>query len=85
MGWYTVVSSGGGLVSAYPTDWPRGPWRSHAEGEDALERWARRREIEYLLGTIKSAHNLRIVGPFRTRDIARRVDISNYTNYLEPV
>lgn len=80
--WYTTVSSGGAMVTAYPTDWPRGPWRSAEEGEDAIEHWARRREVEALLGTIRAAHNLRVVGPFPTREIARQADISDYHRYL---
>lgn len=82
-GWYTLVSHGGAMVTAYPTDWPRGPWRSEDDGREALERWATRRGVAELLGTITSAHNLRIVGPFRTRAIARQADISDYRRHIE--
>jgi len=82
-GWYTLVSHGGAMVTAYPTDWPRGPWRSEDEGREALERWATRRGVADLLGTIMAAHNLQIVGPFRTREIARTVHISDYHRYIE--
>jgi len=82
-GWYTVVSNGGALVTAYPTDWPRGPWKSEAEAEEALDRWVERRDLADLWGTIQAAHNIRVVGPFRTREIARQVDISDYHRHIE--
>lgn len=79
-GWWTTVSSGGAMVAAYRTDWPRGPWRSEEEARAALDRW--RQRIGANAGTIEAAHNLRIVGPFRTREIARTVDISDYARHL---
>lgn len=81
-GWWTIVSSGGAMVTAYPTDWPRGPWRSEKEARAALERWAARRGVADLLGTIRAAHNIRIVGPFRSREVARTVDITDYARHL---
>ena len=79
-GWYTTVSSGGGLVTAYRCDWPRGPWRSKEEATAALNRWRERKGA--LAGTIEAAHNVQIVGPFPTREIARSVDISDYHRHL---
>jgi len=82
-GWYTVVSSGGAMATAYPTDWPRGPWKSEAEAEAALDRWVERRDLDSEWGTIQAAHNIRVVGPFRTRAIARQADISDYHRHIE--
>jgi hypothetical protein len=80
--WYTTMSQGGASVTAYPTDWPRGPWRSAEEGEAALRRWAERRGVTALLGTIRAAHAIRIVGPFPSRRVARAADISDYATHL---
>ena len=80
-GWYAAVSSGGGHAS-YLTDWPRGPWRSKEAGQEAIGRWAARRGIDAKLGTIRAAHHLRVVGPFRTRAIARKADVSDYSDSL---
>lgn len=71
-GWWGLVSFGGAGVTAYPTDWPRGPWKAQEEGERALDRWVKRRGLESIAGTIWAAHNIRIVGPYRTRKEARR-------------
>lgn len=68
--WYTTVSFGSGPY-AMP---PRGPWRSIAEAEDAIERWEDR--VAHLAGTIRAAHSVRLVGPYRTRHAARQADIS---------
>jgi len=81
MTWYTVVSSGAN--APYPTDWPRGPWKSEAEAAQALGQWAMRRHLCDTWATIQAAHNVRIVGPFRTRAIARSADVSNWSALIE--
>ena len=81
-GWWTTVSFGGALVTAYRTDWPRGPWRSREAAEAAMGRW--RTRVGSLAGTIMAAHSVRLVGPFPTRDAARGVDVSDWPEHVEP-
>lgn len=79
--WWTVVSTGAN--APYPTDWPRGPWKSKDEAAQALDRWAMRRNLGNMWATIQTAHNIRVIGPFRTRAIARYADISNWSALIE--
>lgn len=76
------MSSGGAFVRTYPTNWPRGPWKSKEAAQEALDRWVQRRNLEALWGTIRAAHHIQIIGPFRTREIARRADIFNWPYLL---
>lgn len=70
--WYTIVSAGG-FYNPTPA---RGPFRGREEAGAALERFCER--YGALSGTYLAATSARIVGPFRTRAVARDMDISDY-------
>ena len=75
-GWYTIVRFGSG---PYPMP-PRGPWKGEEAARAAMDRW--RARVGWMAGTIVAAHGVQIVGPYRTREIARGADISNYNDML---
>ena len=67
--WFTTVGFGGNPA-------PTGPWHGEDAAGEALDRWAAR--TRWQAGTLQAAHSIRIVGPFCTREAARRTDISDY-------
>lgn len=72
--WYTTVSFG--TLFYEGPHIPHGPWKSLDEAQAALKRWSDR--SGWLAGTYLNAHNIRIAGPYRTREEARNADISNH-------
>jgi hypothetical protein len=60
--WYSVIY--GGRYNG-----PRGPWKSAEEGKAAIQRYGDSRG--YRWGTELAIASLSIVGPYRTREIAK--------------
>ena len=71
--WHTIVYTG-------TCDVPTGPWPSRTKAHAALSAWESRQGAK--TGPLMACHSIRIVGPFRTKKIAKSVDISDYTNHL---
>lgn len=72
--WWTTVSFG----ALY--DGPSGPWKSEEAAAGAMSHWRDRKGAD--AGSIEAASSLRVVGPFRSRAIARQADISDYPKHL---
>ena len=67
--WYTICYCGSGPVPAL------GPWPTVEQAESAIENF-RGRHGQYA-DTYLISSNVRIAGPFETRESARRADISD--------
>lgn len=73
MAWYTFRYYGDPALTAkrgrlsYP---PAGPFKSVKEAEEALNRW--RERLGCIAGTVEAAHGICLLGPFTTREAARR-------------
>jgi len=77
--WYTILTANS---ARWPltVHVPAGPWHGRERAEAALEHWERRAGDQ--AGSAVSAMSIRIAGPFCSRSIARRADISDYPEQL---
>lgn len=72
-GWWSIVGVGRDPQPA------SGPFRTLAQATKAIERF--RSRYGWQAGTYLAAGCSRIVGPFRTRSLAKTADISDYSHY----